>query len=326
MSTYHKILFFFRKVYLHCFPKSESLNNQERGITDVSDASNIITKFLNSNKPCLIARLGSNELDAICNYMSINNIDKESHTPINYVTGNCAEWWWSKNYFKRMFAQAGFYPCTPENISKFSDMMLNDCKEIDILGSWRKRENMLLPYFKANIIRIDREKINPFFAENPWTLALEGKKVLVIHPFENSIREQYKKIDKIFKRPILPNFDLHIIKAVQSLGGSNKFQSWFEALDFMKSEMDNIDYDIVLLGCGAYGLPLAAHAKRMGKKAIHIGGALQLFFGIKGKRWESTGYKNSPNDYSSLFNENWIRPSLQETPQNASNVEEGCYW
>lgn len=74
------------------------------------------------------------------------------------------------------------------------------------------------------------------------------------------------------------------LEAVQSLGGSNnKFQSWFEALQWMEDEMDKTDYDICLIGCGAYGFPLAAHAKRKGKKAVHLGGALQLLFGIKGK-------------------------------------------
>ena len=50
----------------------------------------------------------------------------------------------------------------------------------------------------------------------------------------------------------------------------------------MKSQMDQTDYDIALIGCGAYGFPLAAHAKRMGKQAIHMGGSLQLLFGIRG--------------------------------------------
>lgn len=49
----------------------------------------------------------------------------------------------------------------------------------------------------------------------------------------------------------------------------------------MKDEIDKQDYDIALIGCGAYGFPLAAHIKRSGKKAIHLGGALQLLFGIK---------------------------------------------
>ena len=53
----------------------------------------------------------------------------------------------------------------------------------------------------------------------------------------------------------------------------------------MENEIDKHDYEVCLIGCGAYGLPLAAHVKKQGKKAIHIGGALQLLFGIMGKRW-----------------------------------------
>ena len=45
-------------------------------------------------------------------------------------------------------------------------------------------------------------------------------------------------------------------------------------------------FDVAIIGCGAYGMPLAAMLKQAGKQAIHLGGATQLLFGIKGKRWE----------------------------------------
>ncbi|MGG6498696.1 UNVERIFIED_CONTAM: hypothetical protein NY603_37795, partial [Bacteroidetes bacterium 56_B9] len=79
---------------------------------------------------------------------------------------------------------------------------------------------------------------------------------------------------------ILPAFDLQTIKAVQTIGNyiDSRFNTWFDALEFMKNEIDKREYDICLLGCGAYGLPLAAHIKRTGKKAIHMGGSLQLLF------------------------------------------------
>lgn len=51
----------------------------------------------------------------------------------------------------------------------------------------------------------------------------------------------------------------------------------------MQDEISKEDYDICLIGCGAYGFSLAAYVKRCGKQAIHMGGALQLLFGIKGK-------------------------------------------
>jgi threonine dehydrogenase-like Zn-dependent dehydrogenase len=39
----------------------------------------------------------------------------------------------------------------------------------------------------------------------------------------------------------------------------------------MIDEIGKIDFDVAILGCGAYGLPLAAAIKGMGKQAIHLG-------------------------------------------------------
>lgn len=110
--------------------------------------------------------------------------------------------------------------------------------------------------------------LEPFWSKQPWTKALENKKILVIHPFAEAISKQYNQREVLFNNPtMLPQFkDFHVIKAVQSLGGDDKrFSDWFEALDWMKNEMDKIDYEICLIGCGAYGFPLAAYAKNKGK-------------------------------------------------------------
>ena len=161
---------------------------------------------------------------------------------------------------------------------------------------------------------------------------MKGKKVLVVHPFSESIECQYKKREKLFDNPdVLPEFgSLTVIKAVQSMGGECKgFRDWFEALHHMEEKIDKVDYDVVLIGCGAYGLPLAAHCKRQGKKVIHLGGVLQLLFGIRGNRWERDTYgKGWPGiDYSKLLsNPYWVRPLEMEVTKNAKKVEEGCYW
>ena len=106
-------------------------------------------------------------------------------------------------------------------------------------------------------------------------------------------------------------------------GEKTEFKTWFDALDFMKKQMDQTDYDIALIGCGAYGMHLAAHAKRMGKKSFHLGGTLQLLFGIIGKRWE---IDRSIYQYKQFFNEHWTRPMNEEKPENSHLIEDGCYW
>ncbi|MEL6976477.1 MAG: hypothetical protein AAGL29_13935, partial [Bacteroidota bacterium] len=134
--------------------------------------------------------------------------------------------------------------------------------------------------------------------------------------------KQYEKRLELFADPhVLPEFDLEVITSVQSIAGQKtQFEDWFAALEHMKSEMDHMDYDVAIIGCGAYGMSLGAHAKRKGKQAIHMGGATQILFGIKGSRWD-----NHPV-ISKFYNSAWVRPSKNETPEDKDKVEDGCYW
>ena len=75
-----------------------------------------------------------------------------------------------------------------------------------------------------------------------------------------------------------------------------------------------------VIGCGAYGFPLASKLKRAGRQAIHLGGATQLLFGIRGQRWEAK------EEYKDIINENWRRPLKSERPEGAGKIEGSCYW
>lgn len=298
----------------------------QRGISDVSEVSDVIAGLLKDEKPCMIARFGSNELDLVCNYLSIVSHRDRLLQTVNYILNRQSPWWWDSQVKKHIFNEAGFFPVNESHLTKFAQLMLQSSKQLDVLGSWRTNERLLADYIPRNIVRINRESINPFFAKRPWTLQLAGKRVLVIHPFEETIKKQYRVKDKLFPHPILPDFHLLTFKSVQSVGGNCSFDTWFDALHWMEDEIDKLDFDVALLGCGAYGFPLAAHIKQTGHIAIHIGGSLQLFFGIKGRRWESANYVGTDHDYASLYNDYWVRPSDDERPQTAALVENACYW
>ena len=110
-------------------------------------------------------------------------------------------------------------------------------------------------------------------------------------------------------------------ESVQSIGNSGPHSGWKESFNIMKEEISKLEFDIALLGCGAYGMPLGAFIKEeMNKSAIYVGGGLQILFGIKGKRWDVH------DEISSMYNQNWIRPFPQEIPNDKDLVENGCYW
>ncbi len=286
-------------------------------------ASDIIYNQLIKDEPCMIARFGAYEISVVTNYLGVKSSKKSI---LNFIRGVEPDWWWNKSLIRNFSNNAGFFPIENEKIERFSELMIFDMKKLDVIISWQKTEY----YYRdclENLPHVGLLASEPYWSKNPWTRYLKGKKVLVIHPFSEDIENQYtSNREFLFKNPdVLPEFELTTIKAVQSIGGeSSEFNDWFEALDWMKSEIDKVDFDVCLLGCGAYGFPLAAHVKSIGKKAVHLGGSLQLLFGIWGSRWESD-YSRDWN-YTHFRNEYWVRPAEKYKPNKAATVEDGCYW
>lgn len=285
---------------------------------------NLVSECLSTHKGLMISKFGTIELDNyVCHLINNNGVKFR-----NYIDALKGEYSiHSDDAFQKLCNNAGFFPNDNSLISRYCQMVKNDIPEIDVLGSYIIAEKYINDLLKQDCVKVDLDGYYaPFKWRNPWTSALKGKNVVVIHPFAKSIKEQYKKRDKLFEDPnTLPEFNnLFVIKAVQSIAGNTNmlpYNNWFEALEDMKKQLDSCVYDAVIVGCGAYGMHLCAHAKRQNKVAIQLAGWTQMLFGIYGKRW----IEDQP-EYSKYINENWIRPSLDETPNSISSVEGGCYW
>ena len=225
-----------------------------------------------------------------------------------------------------MSNNAGFFPTDDDSLDAFSKLFLSHLKMVDVMAVWfNQYEDVICNTYCQDAELIDLTCLEPFHFATPWSSKLAGKKVLVVHPFADSIRKQYEEKRRLlFASPdVLPEFELKTLKAVQSIAGTRvDFATWFDAYQYMCDEIAKVDFDICLIGAGAYGLPLAAFAKSLGKKAIHLGGVTQILFGIKGKRWEQL-YADTT---AQLFNEHWVRPMVSETPESKDMVEKGCYW
>jgi hypothetical protein len=326
-KSYIFILKTLRKAYQNIF--GFGIPSKPICIQDVDVASQIIYDALASDKPCMIARFGAFELSILSNYLGI----LKGENVLDYITFSQSQWWWQNSLLNSLKSNAGFFPPTHEKIAIFCQLLLDDIPHVDVLGSWLSGEKIVKNQLNS-ALKVHFRLLEPFWSNSPWTKALSMKNVLVVHPFAETILNQYNNRINLFEdKSLLPTFkSFHVIQAVQSLGeGDNRFNDWFEALDYMKSEIDKVEYDVCLIGCGAYGFHLAAHVKRSGKKAVHLGGALQLLFGIKGKRWEDPNYGVKEwginvGAYSNLMNEHWVRPGDFYKPKNAEEVEGACYW
>lgn len=273
------------------------------------EANKIIAEAICKNKPFMAGRFGGFELAAVVQYLE-GRIKYPSHLSQCLVNN------------------AGLFDASKEVIENFAALYLDSTEKLDLIGRhWNGMEDYVIQAYATNAAITKLFWIEPWSApKNPWSAALKEKKVLVIHPFTETVKAQYKKREELFPgTDILPEFELKTLKAVQTIAGEkdDRFETWFDALGWMYQEAMKIDFDVAIIGCGAYGFPLAAKLKQAGKQAIHLGGATQLLFGIKGKRWDT---EPAFEYVRKCYNDAWVYPSEADKPKQAKRVEDGCYW
>ena len=263
----------------------------------------LIKSYLVKKKPFLVGRVG----------VEVRIVDAYDETG---TVPDCL--------VKFLSSHCGYYG---DCLAEFCAEYLNGIKSSDIQIIWDintlvESQEKVFKKHSAGSIKASYQCVEPFYFNDPWSEELTGLNVLVINPFKESIESQYLKKDKIWgNKKILPDFNLIAYKSVQSLCGHQPHSSWLESLNTMKDDIAKIDFDVALLGCGSYGMPLCAYIKNeLHKSAIYVGGGLQILFGIKGKRWDDMPF------FQGLYNEHWVRPLENEKPKNFNIVEEGCYW
>jgi hypothetical protein len=317
-----------RNNFSNSFPPAHVLrgkNNKRILAVTISLGDDIIAEAINSGGPKLVGRLGGTEARVLSCYFDIFKF-KSIWDPFSSI--------YSLITFRKRINQlrdlSGVYPSKPAVVKTFVSEQLKALAEANILGCWGSTFTWTEGLFQktSNVKYVSHHSvapwIEPFETSNPksrpWALTLDGKKVLVVSGFSQSFSSQHARIGKVFPEVAYPQFKAKFINAPISLGGISDGKTWVEHLERMKEEMDQSDFDVALISAGAYALPLAFHAKKLGKVGITCGGELQLFFGVVGKRWEQfekvTKYRN----------EFWVRPSEEERPSNWREIEDGCYW
>ena len=239
----------------------------------------------------------------------------------------------SENLY-RLGNNAGVYSIDQKGAMKYAELYLNALKNSSALAAFptavEKEQKEFIREYKFPVIysRI----VEPFHCcrQNivPWSMNLKDKKILIISPLTESIRKQNEDGFRMFKDKPMFQDDQHFVyyKCYQTSAGNKPHKNWFETFEIMCKDIEKLDFDIALLGCGGYGLPIADFIyTKMNKSAVYVGGGLQLLFGVMGKRWIT----QENGVWLKIFKENntkIVRPSGEEIPKNAHLVEGGCYW
>jgi len=288
----------------------ESCRYLDWRVWDKRGGNRRIYDALMSGRPLAIGKIGAVELEAIRNFL-------------HYSSENN---WEDKVRISRrnLFTNAGVYPDSPAIFQMFCEYFITDVlPEMTHMVVWFNRhESVAVKRYCREYTPVSISGLAAFRWDEPWTRALTGKRVLVVHPFSTTIRQQYTKREGLWgELEILPEFQLDTLTVpLQPILAASQHKDWFETLRLLQEEMSQRTFDIALVGAGAYSLPLVVHAKSLGRQGVHLGGGLQFYFGIRGRRWDSN------LNYSKYYNDHWIRPLPEDTPSNNAIIENGCYW
>ena len=280
-------------------------------------AHDLLSDKIQAGKPFFLGRPGGTESEGL-HFFLRHRLSSLKKSPKKY----------SRWFSKYVQIGPGVTHFSDDDLDYFCLTYLTATLESDVLAYGRFAPGALgiiRNMAKSGVPVIDFFHLEPLVALSagvtPWSMALEGKKVLIVHPFEESIRSQYSKKDSIRGvSEILPDFSLDVVKPPVTFAGEKSSRPWGEDLADLINKVQSRAFDIAIIGAGSYGLPLARSIRMAGKQAIHLGGSTQLFFGIRGKRWESE------HTVSRYFDDTWVRPTASERPEGSSLVEGGIYW
>lgn len=226
---------------------------------------------------------------------------------------------------ERLYVNAGVYLPTPDGFRAFGPAYIEGLREMSILGVWFNRgeeriTRMHCPGAKLVPIR----SLEPYVFDDPWSSRLAGKRLLIATSFPRTIQGQLDRRERIWVdgRAVLPPFasaEFISIPPHACLLDSPRYPDWISGLRDLKSQVASHEFDVLLVGAGAWSVPLAGYAKTLGKVGIHLGGGLQVLFGIKGRRWVGAAE-------SAFWNDAWTHPRADETPENVKKMERGAYW
>lgn len=136
---------------------------------------------------------------------------------------------------------------------------------------------------------------------NPWSISLKGKKLLIISEFNNIIREKLDNREKIYGIDLYPECEFLFIDLLEE----DKKLSYDTLLKKIFNNINNLSnkFDVALLSCGGLSNLILSTIDDIGKSGIVVNSFLEISFGIY-----NSDFEERHQDIIKLYkNEYWTK-------------------
>ena len=290
------------------------MNKMNKDNKLISKKDNLYIKgIIELNKPFFIGRIAGCELKVAYSYQKGDILDVVDE-------------------LKELENNAGIYTKNSDSLAEYTSRLIQSYDHCTVIAEWPISGKVFahtgsgqefISTRTPHIAKIDARALEPYYFEENWMTALKGKRILIVHPFSKTFAKQVPNLKNVFPgKSWFDGADLQFIQPPLPLAGNHDNKDWQGHLHpLLESLKGQKEFDIALVAAGGYGMLVSDFIfKDLCKSVMYIGGALQLFFGVIGKRW----FDNK--DILKLVNDDWIRPIGDDKPSNFTQVEKGCYW
>ena len=325
----------------HSFPLPRILDSLGIKLRDFVSASNHFRRFLYEDQDMLRLHLEEKMRKRICFIIPRisgveNNVAVYSYAILhdkNLASSSMKKY--IQHALPVMKNNAGIRISSLSTLYHFEERYLSAFRDCELYAGWEPQGDYIHHiadsqkyvqklYDSKKCIWTHCFDIFHYIYAQPWTWALRGKRILVVSPFVETIKEQLPIRERLYHGiDLFPECEFVFLKPPQTHADEDAREFDVELLEFQHN-IDAIldDFDVALLSCGGYANPIASYIFSQKKSAIYVGGVLQMYFGILGNRW----IKERPDIVNLFVNSHWKRPKESETPKNSHKVGYGCYW
>lgn len=263
---------------------------------DSLDCITFINEILSNDSPYFLGRIGGSDYDAVSEYYANKDILKDAA--------------WYDNQLYRLKRFNGYFDFSDDTslFKKYFEDMISYYKSMDsasfcndnIIQQFnRKKFTHANSLFLSDILNNKTvfcydfiQHIIPFRSTfEHWA---KDKTILIVSPLSESIQHQWNNRKKLFKNFSYPNMTLKTFNTsitYSNAGDSKdildiKTDNWHQECLRLGNEIAHIDFDVALLSCASYSMFLGNFIKNsLKKKAVYLGGCLNVYFNIYGGRY-----------------------------------------
>jgi hypothetical protein len=231
-------------------------------------------------------------------------------------------------------SSAGIFPRDAGFYARFNDFYIEQVQQLDFLGlfgTWNEPELVEHYRLKPRLMHYQDQEPDRSIPDDPARCYLPlfaGKRILFVSPFAELLKERASErvFEAVWAKTGKRWFHPARTEALRVPYGwasdtQERYGTSIDLFEALKAEMATKRFDVALIGAGGLGIPLATHAKSLGKLAISLGGHLQVLFGLLGERW-----RTDPQWQRDYITEAWIDPPEEYRSAEAHSGDYGAYW